>query len=76
VGSTYSLRWSSEFAELPDPRTFGIEGRSSIVRKAAKSPVAAGSVTLFAMVLAPLLWFGLDQIQSIEVIVCCTETDP
>jgi hypothetical protein len=60
------LRWSAEFAELPDPRTFGIEGRSSVVRKAAKSPLAAGSVTVVAaagsvtvvaMVLA--LCFGL-----------------
>jgi hypothetical protein len=42
---------------VPDPRTFVIEGRSSVVRKAARSPVAAGSVTVFAMVLAHC--FGL-----------------
>ncbi len=37
----------------PDPLTGGIEGRSSPVRKAARSPVAVGIVTVFAMVLSP-----------------------
>jgi len=44
---------SAGFAELPDPLTGGIEGRSSPVRKAARSPVAVGMVTVFAMVLIP-----------------------
>src|SRR5262245_648679 len=67
VGSTYSLCWSAEFAVPPDPRTSVIEGRSSVMRKAAKSPVVAGSVTVFAMVPAPLLWLGYPH--SIEVAV-------
>src|SRR5262245_6671822 len=44
VGSTYWLSWSSGFASRPAPRTFLIESISSVLRKAAKSPVAAGSV--------------------------------
>ena len=44
VGSTYWLSWSSGFASLPAPLTFLIESMSSVLRKAAKSPVAAGNV--------------------------------
>ena len=43
VGSTYSLCWSAGSAVAPDPLTFVIESRSSVLTKAAKSPVAAGS---------------------------------
>ena len=43
VGSTYSLCWSAGSAVAPDPLTFVMEGRSSVLTKAARSPVVAGS---------------------------------
>jgi hypothetical protein len=49
---------SAGFAELPDPLTGGIEGRSSPMRKAARSPVVVGIAKVFAMVLLPLYWLN------------------